>query len=506
MNLLQMSFSAAVLIIAVVILRALTLYKLPKKTFFVLWGVVICRLLIPFSIPSRLSFYTGMDMIKRAFAETAHFIKPAVSTDIPAITINTGMLSMGVADMEKFVDSGTSTILIPPLMLIWLIGMCFCAMFFIVTYIKCRREFKTALPVKNNFIALWQQTHPIRLSVQIKQSDRIKAPLTYGVFRPVLLLPKVMEWTDETKLQYILTHEYVHIKRFDGLTKLLMTSALCIHWFNPLVWLMYVLANRDIELSCDEAVVRTFGETMRSAYALTLIGLEEKKSRLTPLCNNFSKNAVEERITAIMKIKKYSLPIIVVAVLLVAGVTVGFLTSNAKAYDDPNPQDNTKVLTTTSHDNLSKNIPVNTEVQPNRTPDNINISNLSWVWPVEGCDTVTSAFGKRFHRITGEIKYNDSINISGNGVEGAHVYAALTGTISKASFDNEHGNYVVISHDGGIETVYRHLGKLQVSAGDTVSGGDMIGTVGKTGTATGPFLAFCVYVNGTAVNPLDYYK
>ena len=330
MNILQMSFSAAVLIIAVIIVRALTLYKLPKKTFLILWGVVICRLLIPFSIPSRFSFYTGIDILRRASTETMHFTVPSITTGIPYIS--NGTSDMGVVDIGKVADSGISTISISisPLVVIWLIGMCVCAIFFITTYIKCRREFKTALPVENDIIAFWQQKHPLRLPVQIRQSDRIKAPLTYGILSPVLLLPQATDWEDETKLQYILTHEFVHIKRFDALTKFLLTAALCIHWFNPLVWIMYVLANRDIELSCDETVVRTFGEPQKSTYALTLIELEEKKSRLIPLSNNFSKNAIEERITAIMKIKKYSIPIIVVAMLLVVGVTVGFATSNAK--------------------------------------------------------------------------------------------------------------------------------------------------------------------------------
>ncbi len=93
--------------------------------------------------------------------------------------------------------------------------------------------------------------------MEIRQSDRIAALLTYGVLRPVVLIPKQTDWTDETRLKVILTHEFVHIRRFDTLTKLLLAAALCIHWFNPFVWVMYVLANRDIELSCDETVVRT---------------------------------------------------------------------------------------------------------------------------------------------------------------------------------------------------------------------------------------------------------
>ena len=105
---------------------------------------------------------------------------------------------------------------------------------------------------------------------------------------------------------------------------------LCVHWFNPLVWVMYVLANRDIELSCDEAVVRLFGENTKAAYARTLISMEETRSGLAPLCNNFSKNAIEERITAIMKMKKTSIAAVLLAAVLVCGLSVGFATSAAE--------------------------------------------------------------------------------------------------------------------------------------------------------------------------------
>lgn len=96
----------------------------------------------------------------------------------------------------------------------------------------------------------------------------------------------------------------MHICRFDAITKLIATYALCIHWFNPLVWGMYILLNRDIELACDESVIRQFGEKSKSVYSMMLIHMEAKKSGLSLLCNNFSKNAVEERITAIMNTKR----------------------------------------------------------------------------------------------------------------------------------------------------------------------------------------------------------
>jgi hypothetical protein len=124
-----------------------------------------------------------------------------------------------------------------------------------------------------------------------------------------------------------LAHEFVHIRRFDTVSKLALTAAVCVHWCNPLVWVMYVLANRDLELSCDESVIRLFGENTKSAYARTLIRMEERKSGLRPLCNNFSKNAIEERIVAIMKMKKTSLAAMLAAATLVVGVGTAFATS-----------------------------------------------------------------------------------------------------------------------------------------------------------------------------------
>ncbi|MCS7460382.1 M56 family metallopeptidase [Paenibacillus doosanensis] len=294
MSLLNMSFSAAILILAIIIIRALLLHKLPKRAFLVLWSVALCRLLIPFEVSSRFSIYSVVNMLLEGRAS---------GTDLPLAGIpavpNHTAITETAATLPEAARANVS-----PLIIIWLIGLAVCTLFFLVTHLRCRKEYKTALPIDNAFVKLWQQEHPIWRGVQIRQSDTIFAPLTYGIFRPVVLLPKQMDWTDETRLRYILTHEFVHIRRFDTLKKLVMAIALCVHWFNPFVWLMYVLANRDIELSCDEAVVRAFGRNVKSAYALTLIGLEEQKNRFTPLVNNFSKNAIEERIVSIMKIKK----------------------------------------------------------------------------------------------------------------------------------------------------------------------------------------------------------
>ncbi len=321
MNILQMSFSGAAFITAVVLIRAVAINKLPKKTFLVLWELVMLRLLIPFSIPSMFSVYT---LVTHSISSTR---LPEAGTDysIPAMQ---GLLvtTQGAEQPPADISSSVSMWFI-----VWCAGIILIALFFVISYLRCLIEFRTALPVRNHYVEKWLEKCPLKRPISVRQSDRIFAPLTYGIFRPVILMPKKMDWKNEKQLQYILSHEYVHICRYDTVTKLVATLALCIHWFNPFVWVMYILLNRDIELACDESVIRQFGEKSKSAYSLMLINMEATKSGLLPFCNNFSKNAIEERITAVMKIRKTSLFAICIATILIVGVTTTFATSAAES-------------------------------------------------------------------------------------------------------------------------------------------------------------------------------
>ncbi len=222
---------------------------------------------------------------------------------------------------ERFAD------LLPILRGIWAAGFLLCTIAFAWIYFRCCREFQMSLPMEDCFLENWQRTHPLRRRLSIRQSDQILSPLSYGFWRPVILLPKSTKCGDRFQLRYVLEHEYVHIRYFDAAVKLLMAAALCIHWFNPCVYLMYIFFNRDLELACDEAVVRRFGEEEKSAYAMALIEMEEEKSGLLPLGNSFSKNAIEERIGAIMKIKKISPLVHGLSAALVCGITLLFATS-----------------------------------------------------------------------------------------------------------------------------------------------------------------------------------
>lgn len=303
MTIIQMSLCSSILILAVIVIRRLMLYRLPKKTFLVLWGIVIFKLLIPFSIPSELSIFTFTDRIDLF---TSNKILSTIST-------------IEIIPIQNIVSL---------LLIIWSLGMIMGGLFFIATHLRCRHKYEMALPVDNKVITKFRLESKLKRPIQIKQSDMIATPLTYGVLRPVILLSKTIDYTDERQLKYVLSHEFTHIRQFDIVAKWLLALTLCIHWFNPLVWIMYILANRDIELSCDETVLLKFGESGKSAYALTLIALEEKLSGLNPLCSNFSKNIIEERMIAIMKMKNISKWSILTATILVSLTTAVFATTS----------------------------------------------------------------------------------------------------------------------------------------------------------------------------------
>lgn len=366
MDLLTMSISAAVMIAAIVILRALLIDRLPKTTFLILWAVVLLRLLVPVSVPSAWSVYSLLQLRQQAIQTVQEEstvlpqVEPVVSQP-SAITTEpvTPAVDSAAGEAEEITTAPTQqpsaaptvqqstpteqppqaeektkpaiSLPVEPSALIWGVGAAALGLYFVVGYWRATREFDMSLPVEHPFCGEWlrrqKEKMPLRRQIRIRQFDRIGTPLTYGVRKPTILLPNQTLEEQPKTLTYILTHEYVHIRRFDCVSKLLLSAALCLHWFNPLVWVMYILANRDLELSCDEMVLRLLGIENRSAYAMALLEMEEKRSGFGALYSAFGKNAIEERIGAIMKMKKRSLLSVVMAVVLVFTLTACLATS-----------------------------------------------------------------------------------------------------------------------------------------------------------------------------------
>lgn len=319
MSLIQMSFSGTIMILAAIVVRALAINRLPKKVFVLLWEIILLRLLIPFSIPSALSAYS---LVKRSAPIQDTLTQTPVGNMIPQAAEGTLNLNTGAAQALQNNVSGLSV-----WQVLWIVGVVLCAAFFIVSYLRCYFEFRTSLPVRNEFVTKWLEEHPLKRTVQIRQSDQISAPLTYGIIRPVILVPKKTDWENRQQLQYVLTHEYIHIRHFDMVWKLIAVAALCAHWFNPAVWAMYFFFNRDIELSCDESVMGQFDDNSKTSYAKALITMEEKRSGLTPFYNNFSKSAIEKRIAAIMKTRKRTVWAVIIGAVILVAVVVLFATS-----------------------------------------------------------------------------------------------------------------------------------------------------------------------------------
>lgn len=303
MNLLVMSLAGSILIIYIWLLRAIFLHKLPKTAFFVLWEIAALRLLLPFSIPVP-SIFSAL---------TASYGEPSVPGT--ATTAQPDLSSIPVPNTSVNVISSDK--MFSGLLWIWAIGTITFAIWFSFVYLRNMQTFRASLPDTTQYIQQWLVDHPCHRPLEVRISDHITSPLTYGIFRPVILLPKGMDVAADETLQVVLTHEYVHIRRFDGLAKLCFAAVLCLYWWNPLVWVLYILANRDMELSCDAAVIRTLGTSHRSSYALTLISLEEAQSKDLSFQNHFSKNAITERIEEIMKCKKSTFIAIMLAVILV---------------------------------------------------------------------------------------------------------------------------------------------------------------------------------------------
>jgi len=301
-----------------ILIRFFAMNWLPKRIFVVIWGLVSVRLLVPFSFPVTFDVWQLLNLPALRTGVTPGVVGgPYVPFQLPwPDVVPPSAVVEQVALSWTVVITG-----------VWVVGSVLLALYLVATHYRFRRKMRTSLPVEHAYITAFCLKHKLRRSICIRQSDQIRSPLTYGVLRPTILLPAGMDFEDEEKLSYVLTHELIHVKRFDYVWKLVFAAVLCIYWFNPLVWLMYVLANRDIELSCDEAVLKRFGQKVRAAYGLTLLDMAERKRTLSFVGSGFSKHMVAERIRVLTKAKRKSVVGAVVALALVIGAMTAFAAS-----------------------------------------------------------------------------------------------------------------------------------------------------------------------------------
>ena len=321
MSLLQMSASGGVLVLAVALLRLFALRVLPKRTFLVLWAIVLVRLLIPFAPVFRVSL-----PVPDFPTERERRVENAVNAVSPAVR------DAGPAPSERARTDANATENPRPahrtqtrartqnvshwLRIVWAAGALTAGTFFVVLYAAGYRKFRQAFPVAHDAAREWMKTHPLRRKFAVKSFGGLESPMTYGVFRPVILAPGAASWWNGPEARFALEHEYIHMRRFDAAFKFALALALTVHWFNPMAWALYALANRDMELSCDEEALERLGGTERAAYACALLAEEERRRKTPAPFAAFGTDATKERIVEIMKYRKKSPFSVIAAALL----------------------------------------------------------------------------------------------------------------------------------------------------------------------------------------------
>lgn len=317
------------IIAAIAIFRTLLVGRLPKRVLVIAWEIAMLRLLLPITVNLPiLPAKSSPNVSHPAFSQTSdltpdHYLHPYVPVEtaseaLAAVTPAENIAAERVPASENEKKAAAQF----PWTALWAVGATAMGIYYLISYFYTVKKLKTSLPVENRYVKDWLFVYRLERKVSVRYSDRVNSPLTYGIFNPTIVLPKDLTCCDETRLGYILEHEFAHIRHFDAVKKPIAILVLCLNWFNPLVWVMHSMYNRDIELWCDECVLRRHGGLkVRSAYAMTLISMEELRGH-SALVSAFRKNSVEERIVSIMKFKKTTFISAVAAVLLVAAITV----------------------------------------------------------------------------------------------------------------------------------------------------------------------------------------
>ena len=315
------SIAASWIVIAVLILR-FCLKKAPKWVNVLLWGIVAVRLIFPFSIESALSLIPSAETVSPSIMmETA----PSVQTGVPALD----QVINPVIDHSLAPAPGASAnplqIWISVLTVIWLWGVAALFLYSAVSYRRLRRRVCEAVILRDN----------------IYQSENVCSPFVLGIIRPKIYLPYHM---DKREMDHVIAHEQTHIRRRDHWWKPLGFLLLTVHWFNPLLWLGYILLCRDIELACDEKVIREMGSEQRADYTQALVSCSVSRRSIAACPLAFGEVGIKERVKSVMNYKKPAFWIVLASVVVCAVAAVCFLTDPKTERSSPSVGDNVSGL------------------------------------------------------------------------------------------------------------------------------------------------------------------
>ncbi|MBQ8783010.1 MAG: hypothetical protein IJZ57_04485 [Clostridia bacterium] len=303
LKMLNMCITAGWIALAVIIIR-FHLKKAPRVVSLFLWALVAVRLVFPFSIESFLSLIPNDETIPYDIMYAAH---PNIQTGIP--NLGAGLNSYMYFELAPNPTESVNPmqIIVFVASIIWLVGMGIMMLYALISYIKICQKVSGAVCLKGN----------------IFYCDTIDTPFILGFFKPRIYLPSGIS---EQDAQYVINHEMSHIKRLDHIWKPLGFLLLAVYWYNPILWVAYILFCKDIELACDERVIREMGEKNKKPYSLALINCNASKRMVTVCPLAFGETGVKSRIKSVLNYKKPSFWVVMVCVVLCVALSVCFLT------------------------------------------------------------------------------------------------------------------------------------------------------------------------------------
>ena len=308
LKVLNMSITAGWFLLAVLGIR-LIFRRMPRWTICFLWGAAAIRLICPFFVESRFSILPGMEPIK-----TSAVVEGEVQNYIPSIDMHLSIVENTINPIltESFAYNESESA--APLQIVtyvagmaWACGMILLTICAVISMIKLHRLVREAICVKDN----------------IHICDAVKSPFILGMIRPRVYLSSAL---NEKETDYILAHEAAHLARKDHWWKLLGYLLLCIHWFNPLCWAAYATFCKDIELACDERVIRSMTIHEKKEYSKVLLSCTRQRSLIMVCPLAFGEVGIKERVKAILNYKKPTLWIMITAVAVFAISAICFLT------------------------------------------------------------------------------------------------------------------------------------------------------------------------------------
>lgn len=324
LSVLNMSLTASYVILCVILIRLL-LKKAPKVISYALWGVIAFRLIVPFSFESMFSLMPRNINTVLIPYDIVYQESPQVSSGIETVdsfvshSLPAGNVEASVNPLQIYIEIGAY---------IWMLGILVLLIYSLVSFLHLKRQLKGAQLIERN----------------IYYAKNLRTPFVLGIIRPRIYLPFELNTTERS---YILLHEQTHIKRKDPIIKMLAFLTLSIHWFNPLVWVAFLLMSTDMELSCDERVLKEMDEEIKKPYANSLLSLATERYILNGSPLAFGEGNVKGRIVNVLNYKKPVFWVVIVALIAVVAVSIGLMS---------NPQEKLLSIEDYAHQFIEKTI------------------------------------------------------------------------------------------------------------------------------------------------------